>query len=178
MNIFVAGVHGVGKTYLASQIKPDFGLIHTSASKLIKEELSLPDWDTDKKVTNVDVNQIALAVAVKRYNSVGKQLLLDGHFVLLDQAGNFSPLGVDVFRSLNLEAVILLEDDPQIIANRVKGRDNLNQRSDYLAEFLMAERSQGEAVCRELNIPLQVLRSTTTDRFIEAVRSVIESTRH
>lgn len=44
MNIFVAGVHGVGKTFLASQLPKALGLMQTSASKLIKEERALPDW--------------------------------------------------------------------------------------------------------------------------------------
>jgi adenylate kinase len=41
MNIFVAGVHGVGKTYLASRLPP---LMSTSASKLIREELATANW--------------------------------------------------------------------------------------------------------------------------------------
>lgn len=92
MNIFVAGVHGVGKTYLASRLPSTLGLIHTSASKLIKEERAMPSWGVDKRVSDVDANQIALAAAVKRHNDAGVQLLLDGHFVLLNNNGRLSAL--------------------------------------------------------------------------------------
>ena len=87
MNIFVAGIHGVGKTYLASHAASGSGMTHTSASKLIKEERGQATWSADKRVAEVDANQQALAKAIRRHNELGIKLLLDGHFVLLNNAG-------------------------------------------------------------------------------------------
>ena len=84
MNVFVAGVQGVGKTHLSSRIPASLGLTHTSASKLIKEERAMLTWGTDVRVSEVDANQAALSTEVSRHNSAGFHLLLDGHFVLLD----------------------------------------------------------------------------------------------
>ncbi|MGJ0483728.1 MAG: ATP-binding protein [Methylomicrobium sp.] len=137
MNIFIAGVHGVGKTYLASQLPATFGLIHTSASKLIKEELTMSNWGVDKRVNDVDVNQIALAAAVQRYNAAGTRLLLDGHFVLLNSEDNFLRLDIEVFNSLNLDGVVLLEADPNVIARRIFERDGREAKIDHLGSGLI-----------------------------------------
>lgn len=165
MNIFVAGIHGVGKTYLASRLPVGSALLHTSASKLIKEELALPDWNADKLVTDIDKNQVALAKAVARYNANGIALLLDGHFVLLDQAGEFVLLGVEVFQTLNLSAVILIEADPTVVESRVRDRDALRRDIDWISAFMRKERLQAEAVCNSLGVPLRVLNSPNDTEF-------------
>lgn len=169
MNIFVAGIHGVGKTYLASRLPAGSGLMHTSASKLIQEELALPDWRPDKRVSDVDKKQVALAKAVARYNANGTALLLDGHFVLLNSTGEFVPLGVDVFKSLNLSAVLLIEADPKVVEARVQNRDNLQHNSEWLAMYMRKERAQAEAVCGDLVAPLRVLLSPTIAEFAAAI---------
>ncbi|KRB95791.1 hypothetical protein ASE11_18515 [Hydrogenophaga sp. Root209] len=171
MNIFVAGIHGVGKTYLANRLPAGIGLIHTSASKLIREERALHDWNIDKRVSDVDENQVALAAAVARHNANKTALLLDGHFVLLSQSDEFLPLGLNVFKSLNLSAVVLLEADPQEIANRVSSRDSLQREGGWLETFLAKERTHAELVCRELHLPLRILVSPNDEEFSSAVRS-------
>ena len=171
MNIFVAGVHGVGKTYLAQQLPVEFGLVHTSASKLIKEERSMATWGTDKKVSDVDGNQLALAAAVSRHNKAGVRLLLDGHFVLRDAGGQFVRLGAEVFDALNLDAVILLETEPRIIAERILGRDGREDSIEELQLFLDAEREQARLVCDALGIALTVAAGPTAAGFAEMVFS-------
>jgi adenylate kinase len=172
MNIFVAGVHGVGKTFLASQLPATFGLKHTSASKLIKEEQSMPEWGADKRVGDIDANQIALAAAVKRHNDAGTRLLLDGHFVLLDTEGEFSRLGVDVFNSLNLDAVILLEVGPATIAQRILERDARQVSEGHLIDFIALERAQAQLVCAHLGISLAILIEPSSDSFAGAVAAI------
>lgn len=175
MNIFVAGVHGVGKTYLAARLPSTLGFTHTSASKLIKEERAMPSWGVDKRVSDVDANQLALATAVKRYNNTGTPLLLDGHFVLLDGSGNFVRLGTDVFGTLNISGVVLLEAEPQVIAARINERDGRIVDIDHLSDFIVAERSQAKIVCDGLGIPMRVLVDPSPQAFAEAV-SVLERT--
>lgn len=169
MNIFVAGIHGVGKTYLAKRLPAQSGLMRTSASTLIKEERALPDWNADKRVADVDANQVALAQAVTRHNAAGTALLLDGHFVLLGQDGQFIPLGAEVFKALNLSAVVLIEAPPDVVAGRVTQRDYLHRSQTWLADFLARERAQAELVCAELNLPLTVLDAPSDTDFANAV---------
>jgi adenylate kinase len=169
MNIFVAGVHGVGKTFLASRLPTAHGLMHTSASKLIREEQMMPNWGDDKRVGDVDANQIALAAAVKRHNGRGTRLLLDGHFVLLDAEGKFSRIGTDVFRSLNLDAVVLLEVPPATISQRIHERDGRVVSVEDLTDFIAAERAQAQLVCEQIGIPLNVLTSPSPEIFAQTV---------
>lgn len=170
MNIFVAGVHGVGKTYLASQLPATLGLTHTSASKLISEERRRPNWGADKRVSGADANQIALATAVKRHNHAGRRLLLDGHFVLLSSQGKLLRLGTEVFRSLNLDGVVLLEVAPETIATRIRERDGQQADIDQIVEFINTERLQAQMVCHELGISLRILTTPNPDVFAEAVK--------
>ena len=169
MNIFLAGIHGVGKTYLAERLPTGSGLLHTSASGLIKEERALPGWGADKHVSDVDENQIALAKAVRRYNASGTALLLDGHFVLLDKEGLFVLLGVEVFETLNLSAVVLIEAQPEVVASRVCQRDGLDRSPKWLAEFAAKERAQAEFVCGRLLLPMRILTSPKEGDFAAAV---------
>lgn len=169
MNIFVAGIHGVGKTYVAGRLPPRYGLVHTSASKLIREERALPAWNVDKRVAEIDTNQIALAAAVARHNREGTRLLLDGHFVLLDGESKFVVLGTDVFRSLNLSFVIVVEASASVIAERLKARDGIDRDLQWLDAFLGTEREVARAVCAELQIPLHTVMSPTDAEFEAAV---------
>lgn len=173
MNVFVAGVHGVGKTYLASRIPASLGLTHTSASKLIIEERVLPTWGTDKRVSEVGANQATLATAVSRHNGAGLHLLLDGHFVLLNSEGDFQPLEVDVFRALNLKGVILLEATPETIAFRIKNRDGRGADLSHIAGFLSAERIQAHKICDALDISLKVLEEPSPETFAGEIRAIL-----
>lgn len=169
MNIFVAGIHGVGKTYLASRLPTGNDLLHTSASKLIEEERALPGWSSDKRVSDIHENQLALVNAVARHNSTGRALLLDGHFVLLGQRGQFVALGQDVFKALNLSAVVLIEEQPAVVARRMIVRDNSYQDAAWIEEFTARERSQAELICQELHLPVTILNSPSQADFANAV---------
>jgi adenylate kinase len=169
MNIFVAGIHGVGKTYLASRAATFAGMMHTSASKLIKEERALLTWSKDKQVIDVDENQLALATAVRRHNTLGARLLLDGHFVLLGESDELILLGDEVFSTLNLCSVILVEEDLQTVAQRIADRDQRKVSTDHMHAFMMAERDQAQKVCSVLHIPLIILVSPLLEEFVASV---------
>lgn len=169
MNVFVAGIHGVGKTYLASRAAPYAGMTHTSASKLIKEERALTTWSKDKHVVDVDENQLALAAAVRRHNKLGTRLLLDGHFVLLGESDELILLGVNVFSTLSLRSVILVEEDLLTVARRIADRDQHNVSIDHMHGFMMAERGQAQKVCAVLHIPLTILVSPSPEEFAASV---------
>jgi len=177
MNIFVAGVHGVGKTFLASRLPASTGLTHTSASKLIKDEKMLPNWGNNKLVADIDANQIALAAAVKRHNDAGTRLLLDGHFVLLDTDMNFTRIEIDVFRSLHLDAVILIEETPTTVAERIRQRDDRVIEIKFLEDFITAERTHAQSVCDVIGIPLEILMSPSPEIFEQTISALVSEPR-
>jgi adenylate kinase len=169
LNIFIAGIHGVGKSYLASKVAMRLGYIHASASTLIREEKRSDNWSTDKRVRNVDENQVALINAVKKINSRNQRLLIDGHFVLLNSSGEFEPLNHSVFSQLSLSGVILIETYPSEVARRIEARDNVKNDLLFLEEFMQIERAQAFRICEKLNIGIELLEAPTIEQFQIAV---------
>ncbi|RYZ82937.1 MAG: AAA family ATPase [Proteobacteria bacterium] len=169
MNILVAGIHGVGKTFLATQCAEQLGFIYVSASQLIREERDFATWNIDKYVGEIDENQVALISAVQRHNSNGRRLLLDGHFVLLDQGGRTSQIEASVFASLRLDRVILIENDLDTILFRNESRGSQRWSANLIKDLLSAERAHAQSVCRELELDLVVLMAPTVESFSKAV---------
>ncbi|MCO7544672.1 ATP-binding protein [Stutzerimonas nitrititolerans] len=174
MTIFVAGVHGVGKSYLCQKYVQDHDVLHESASSLIRKERSHVDWSVDKKVADVDDNQVALNSAVKRILAAGHSLLLDGHFVLIDRQCNFTRIPSSVFNDLCITGVILIEADPDVISNRLKNRD-ATPSAVNIADFINAEREQAQKVCREIGAPLKILASPDYPSFSKAISDALKT---
>ncbi|MFX1689843.1 ATP-binding protein [Paraburkholderia sp. A2RI-6] len=169
MNVFVAGIHAVGKSYLCDQAASTGGWKHSSASALIKQELGGANWSAEKRVDDPNRNQRALVAAVKRINDAGTRLLLDGHFVLRGNDGAFIPLQADVFDALNLSAVVLIESPASTIAERLKSRDGVVANEEDIEAFLKVERSQAQSVCGALGLRLTVLSSPDFAKFSDAL---------
>lgn len=168
MTVFVAGVHGVGKTYLCKQYEGSFNAIHESASELIRKERALADWSIDKKVRDIDVNQIALTRAVKRICSNGQSLLLDGHFVLIGELAELTPIGVNTFEGLSISSVVLIEAAPSVISSRLSARD-LSKSAVDIGNFIQAERAHARAVCDHLGVSLHILYEPDFEEFSRVV---------
>lgn len=173
MTVFVAGVHGVGKSYLCQQYALKYGVVHESASGLIRRERSLAEWSADKRVQSIDDNQVALRSAVKRINASGDRLLLDGHFVLINPASEFVLLNSSVFDDLDLKGVILIEAAPDVISSRLSLRDSLQSSVD-INSFLEEEQAHAQRICNIINVPLQIMFSPGFQEFSGAVSSFIK----
>jgi adenylate kinase len=169
MNVFVAGIHAVGKSFLCQQAASDGRWQHSSASALIKEELGGANWSAEKRVDDPDRNQRALVAAVKRINEAGTRLLLDGHFVLRGKDGSFIRLGPEVFQALNLRSVVLIEAPVATVAERLANRDDVVTNVEDIEAFLKAEREQAEKVCSVLGLKLTVLNSPDLAAFSKAL---------
>ena len=83
--------------------------------------------------------------------------------------GTSSLLGVEVFETLNLSAVVLVEAQPAVVASRVRHRDGLDRSPEWLAEFTAKERAQAELVCGRLHLSLRILASPSEGDFAAAV---------
>ena len=169
MNVFVAGIHAVGKSFLCTKAAADGAWRHSSASTLIKQELGSANWTSEKRVGDPDRNQKALVAAVKRINEQGTRLLLDGHFVLRGKEGEFIRLGAEVFAQLKLDAIVLIEAPAAVIAARLQERDNVNADLSDVEVFLVAEREQAKSVCEALGVRLSILECPDLGDFLHAL---------
>ncbi len=173
MTIFIAGIHGVGKTYLAKPAADRVGLRYATASQLIREERGHASWDAAKKVDEVADNQAALIKAVERINASGQTLLLDGHLVLRKAIGEHERLPDVVFRDLDCSAIILLTCPVSTVLQRLSARGDVSWSEVEIRAFANAEHEQAEAVASSLRIPLTVLKAPSNDEFDSNLRHIL-----
>ncbi len=173
MIIFVAGIHGVGKTFLGAPVAQKLGIRHATASQLIREELGLQSWRVDKRVSGLDENQAALVSATKRLHSSGQNLLLDGHFVLRGTNGEFNEIDPQVFRDLRIGAVLLLEADNNVVIERLKVRDNTSWTSSELQSLAEREEAHARRVSSALGIAFRNLFAPGEGQFRDAIEVII-----
>ncbi|MCC6507136.1 MAG: AAA family ATPase, partial [Aquimonas sp.] len=106
----------------------------------------------------------------RRHNTAGERLLLDGHFVLLDTVGKIVEIPVEVFRALQFQAVVLVESDPKVVAQRLVERDGIDRSPEWVQSLISSERQHAEAVCKSIDVPLRRLISPRDDEFAAAIR--------
>ena len=157
--IFLAGVHGVGKSFLGALVANQIGISYLTASQLIREEKGRSTWSADKLVGEIDDNQLALVRAVSRRHDDAVDLLLDGHFVLRDSSGDLVRLDKSVFRDLKLTGVILLTEDASVIVERFLARDGTSMSVETITELAVEEQLHACSVCTQLGIPLVAIPS-------------------
>lgn len=162
MTVFVAGVHGAGKSFATKPACQKLGFVHATASQLIKEERGQSTWDAAKVVSDVDQNQVALITAARRIRESGATLVLDGHFVLRRAPGNHEALPIDVFRALHCSSILLIRSPVPVLLERLQARQDMSWSEAELTEFSKAEDAHGAEVAKQLCIPLKILNSPST----------------
>ena len=172
MIIFLAGVHGVGKTYLGSPAAASLKLPYATASSLIRAELGAANWNEQKRVQDSYRNQEALISAVSKMRKSDRRLVLDGHFVLRDAVGKLAPLSVDVFRCLGIKGAILLEAPADVVFRRLAERA-APQSLESIEELALAELQHSAQVCRELEIPLVQLHAPDEHQLRSAIQALM-----
>lgn len=167
--IFIAGIHGVGKTYCCSLIDSEH-FEHYTASSLIKKSSKLK-VDDDKKVDDVNSNQQILINAFKHLRKEKDTIFLfDGHFVLLDKNMKFQKISLDIFKEFNLSEIIILIDNVYNVAKRLKDRDNKDYMPiELLSEMQSLEIKHGIFIAEELNIPLHIINLEDTYAYKEFI---------
>ena len=174
MTVFVAGVHGVGKSFLCERYSNETSVVHESASGLIRKELAMADWSVDKKAKKIEENPLALRHAVQKIIKGGQALVLDGHFVLINADSNFVKLEASVFQGLEITGVVVLEADVNTIQSRLAARDSSKSAVD-VGLFLEHERAQARKVCHELGVPFKVLYQPDFLEFSTVVTTFLKS---
>lgn len=168
--IFISGVHGVGKSYFCNLVKEATGIECYSASSLIKERKK-QGFPADKRVADIDENQLYLLAAVDDLRASVGEFLLDGHFCLLNTDGVITRISLDTFTTLKPEAIVLLTETPEIIAKRRQERDNVEHRASDIKAFQDEEIAYAKEVAQILHVPLKISTgSSDVDNTIEFIR--------
>lgn len=173
MIIFVGGIHGVGKTFISAPVAAQLRIRHATASQLIREERGLQSWDADRRVSAIDENQTALISAITRLQTSGQTLLLDGHFVLRDTVGTLNEIALQVFKDLQIGAVVLLEAGIDVVIERLRKRGDVSWTLPDLRLLAEREITQARRVSTALGIPYKSLFEPSEMQFQNAIRELL-----
>ncbi len=171
--VFVAGVHGIGKSTLAANYIAPLGFECVSASSIIKEQKG--NVSEDKKIKGISNNQELLVNGIAKYKAQYSQLAIDGHFVLLNEKKEFTEIDEDVFKSISPSTIILLTtNSPSIVRERLEKRGMQDVWSiPFIRDYLRREKTLAIRVAKSLGIPLIVYDIKDKPRII--VRSLRSS---
>ncbi|MCK3838957.1 AAA family ATPase [Pseudomonas sp. NCIMB 10586] len=175
MMIFVAGVYGVGKTTICNFLASSLGYVSVSASALIKRRRGEWNWDRLKRTSDIPTNQNHLIQAVHDFQNTNKKSILDGHFALLDNAGEILKIDVNVFLALNIDAVLLIEDQPAEILARLNLRDSVSWELHVLESLITAEREGALRFHRESGIPIAIFQRNELQKIVRFILDIENS---
>ena len=168
--IFISGIHGVGKDYIANIIKEYSKINVYSASDLIKKYSEI-STDINKKVLNIEANQQNLINSIDMFVK-DKLFILLGHFCLFDKHYNIKKIDREIFFKLNLEKIIVIIDDIDNIQFRLKKRDNLFFTTELLGKFQNTEVRYANEIASMLNIP--ILKINNDDKNYDSIINFIK----
>lgn len=168
--IFVAGVHGVGKTTSCAYAVRSLGFAHYSASGLIKAERISAIPEQGKSISDVEGNQALLIHGVEKACGQHQgRIILDGHFTLMKPDGRIEAVAVEVFSLLSLNGVVIYHDEPATIVERLHKRDGENCSVDVIARHQNFELAHAQLVASELDLPLEILSAFDFDALIATI---------
>lgn len=152
--IFIAGVHGAGKSTLCGALARKGGVLHRSAGQIIREADEKALSEDTKAVRDIDQNQKLLVAGVNRIRKGSRNLLLDGHFALINGSGDVEPIALEVFEALALDRIVLVHDSPEEIRKRLISRDKAALTVSTIVELQSVEVKTAQAIAKTLAIPL------------------------
>ena len=153
--IFISGVHGVGKSFFCDKVRDQVGMKSFSASALITERKKA-GFPASKLIPDIDENQQYLLDAVEELKASEQEFLLDGHFCLLDGSGKITRIPENTFTSLHPDAIILLTEDPAIIAERRRSRDGITAAIEDIRAFQDEEILYAQEIADLLGVPIRI----------------------
>ena len=166
--IFVAGVHGVGKTSLCEKLASKIGIQHKSAGQIIREVDPTALSGATKAVSDIDRTQELLLEGVDRIRRERNNLLLDGHFALVNGLGRIDAIAHDVFEALAINGIILFHASPRQIYERLSARDANPLPFDMLEELQAVEVAAAESIAKSLAISIVRVQAFDDVGFLKA----------
>lgn len=154
--IFLAGVHGVGKSTMCASALNSLPIELLSSSELLKwTEISSAE---NKKVSDINATQNRLIEGLRNAIEYDKRYVLDGHFCLLNGDGEVKRIPFETFRAINPAGIVVLTDNPGQIVRRLKNRDRALYSSAKISSFQTEEIAYAKEVSDILSVPLLELK--------------------
>ena len=145
-SIFIAGIHGVGKTFFSNKYLSPYGWNCYSA--------------------NITDNHEKLFRGLKNIKQSFCDISIDGHFTTLNNNSTIVSVSTDVFKRMKLNGVIVLEAPEKEIAQRLRKRDGTQLSLSFLKWFQKNEKSAAISFAENNRIPYVVIDSLSPSRMI------------
>lgn len=149
--IFLSGIHGVGKGYIAKKIKKEINISIYEASDLIR--LNGISTDEKKRTSNVKFNQELLINSINNLTCNGT-FILNGHTCLLTSDDKIESIDINYFKKINIIGIISVYDDIDIIEDRLYKRDNIHFDKITLNNLQKVEIENTKQLSEKLCVPL------------------------
>ena len=172
--VFVAGIHGVGKSTCCAAAAEVLNFRHITASQVIREAKSSAIAREGKLVANVDENQALLISGLTYLRESNGRILLDGHMTL-QTSGGVVAISVTAFRELAVDALVVLLDSPEEVRKRLELRDARPADVKAIRAHQASEVAHAEEVARALRIPVEYIDGADPAALIQAVRRITNS---
>jgi len=155
--IFIAGVHGAGKSTFSQTYLLPHGLYCTSASLIIHQNDG--DVTKDKRANNIVDNQTKLLTGLNTIREKYCDIALDGHFTLINGEHKIEPIPMQTFYGIKPDGIIILRCPSEIIAQRLFQRDATSWSVNFIDRFQKRETSTALSFARDNDIPFLIVDS-------------------
>ena len=172
-SIFVAGVHGAGKSTLCKDLAPRIDAHYVTASSLIRNVKRL---DNGKVTSQIDDNQRVLVSEFSDLIGRHSSIILDGHFCLLNKLGLVEELPIKVFAKLLISKIVVVTATATQIYKRLDLRDGSTHQLEVedIEVFQRAELERAYAVSNELHLPLFEVDTSRNENSLDEVIQFID----
>ncbi len=165
--IIIAGLSGVGKTYLMKRLEEQSDMfVRFSAGSLIKKRRLTMDRDQLRCLSSNEIlqNQYALIEQLNQelqHVTENKLILVDAHMII-DSESQVIEIPLDIFKKINPSQIIFLHDDPSIILTRRK-QDNCRKRPLRSIKQITEQQDKSLKMAKDyarcLSIPFKAITS-------------------
>lgn len=157
--IFLAGIHGAGKTTFCTRAVKELGIECVSASGLIEAVLK-QKMPKNKEIRDIERNQRLLEYAVRLMGISCENILMEGHLCLLDENGEIARISAGTFDNLAVQRIIVLREEISVIAGRNRCRGSLLSSPEFIDKFQNEELQYGRELSEKMQIPFHIIANT------------------
>lgn len=162
--ILFSGTHGVGKGFFLERVKDYVKQYNIcTASTLIGKYKDATDMGY-KMVSSVKGNQDILIMAIREEKSIDdRDLIIDGHLCIYNKYGEIERIPEYFFIETNIQNVFVLQDDSEVISERLKKRDKKEAKIEDIEKIQNEELTYVRELKEKLGINFIVITHKVTD---------------
>jgi adenylate kinase len=153
--LFIAGVYGVGKSTLCSQLSKELRIPSFSAGDLIST-INGEQYGANKAVSDKISNQNILAVEVYKRLQVHPKILLAGHFCIFNRQNQVDCLPRNIYSELHITQILLLESSTERILENLSARDHRIYTHEQISELKNTERIMAQKISTQIGCNLHI----------------------